>query len=52
VLPSVEQRHIEHNNVNTLFFGEFSPLILNVLIISPHAVYALDIQQIARFLSG
>ena len=45
---NVQQRHIQHYDVDALFFREDAPLFQNLAIIPSQPVDALDVEQIAR----
>ena len=46
--PGVQQRHIQHHNVDLLLLGEYPPLILDFFIVASQPVDALDVEQIVR----
>lgn len=45
----VQQRHIQHHDVNALFLRQHPPLFQNFRIVAPQPVDALDVEQIAFF---
>ena len=47
--PGIQQGHIQYHDIDPLFLGQKSPLILDLLIISPQTIDALDIEQIVFF---
>ncbi len=49
--PGVQQRHIQHRDVHPLLPGQNPPLLQNLPIVAPQAVYALDIEQVVFFQS-
>ena len=47
--PSVQERHIQHHNINTFLLGQNPPLLQNLPIVPPQTVDALNIEQIVFF---
>ena len=47
--PGVQQGHIQHHDVNSLVLGQHSPLDLNLLVVTPQPVNALDVKDVPRF---
>ena len=48
----IQERHIQHHNVNALLLGENPPLILDFFIVASQPVDALDVEQIVRLESS
>jgi len=48
----VQQRHIQHHNVDALLLGQNPPLLQNLAVVAPQPVDALDVEQIVRLQSS
>ena len=47
--PGIQQRHIQHHDVDALFLCEHPPLLQNFRVVAAQTVNALDIEQIVFF---
>lgn len=47
--PGIQQRHIDHANVDAFFLCQDAPLFQYLRVVPAQAVNALDIQQVASF---
>lgn len=45
----IQQRHVDHIDIDALIFRQNAPLLLNFLIVPAEAVDALDVEQIVLF---
>ncbi len=45
----IKAKPIQHHNVDALLLGQHPPLVLNLLIVAPQTVDALDVEQIVFF---